>query len=150
MLLKTQRQKYFCITFCMSCRSRSHITTDGQSVSQSVSMSRFRAHFGICDYILLLVWKLFSESCCLISVERPLWWEVGSVICLFQSSNLPVFTSCIFVTCVLQFSNLYTINIKLQSVPSEYSRLYCVSYFSSNIPKEARHLNGRINDRRQV
>jgi hypothetical protein len=81
------------------------------TVSQSVSMSRYRAHSGTCDQILLSVLRLFSEVCCLVSVGRPLWREVGSVICLSQSSNLPVFTSNIYVTCVLQFSNLYTIYI---------------------------------------
>jgi hypothetical protein len=60
----------------------------------------------------VVFWNLLS---CLL--RRPLWQEVGFVICLSISSNLPLFTSNIYVTCVLQFSNLYTINIKLQSVP---------------------------------
>jgi hypothetical protein len=103
----------------------SHITTDGQSVV----MSRYRAHSGTCDQILLSVRRLLSEICCLVFLGRPLWREDGSVICLSLSSNLPLFTSIIYVTCVSQFNNLYTINIKLHSVPSEYSRLCCVSYF---------------------
>jgi hypothetical protein len=49
-----------------------------QSVSQSVSMSRYRAHSGTCDQILFSVRRLFSESCCFVSVGRPLWWEVSS------------------------------------------------------------------------
>jgi hypothetical protein len=57
----------------------------GQSVSQSVSMSRHRAHSGTCDQILLSVWRLLSKSFCLVSVGRPLWRQVGSVICHSQS-----------------------------------------------------------------
>jgi hypothetical protein len=45
-------------------------------VSQSVSTSWCRAHCGTCDQILIL-----SECCCLASVVRPLWREVGSVSC---------------------------------------------------------------------
>jgi hypothetical protein len=56
---------------------QSHVTTDGQSAS----MSRCRARSGTCDQILLSVRRLLSESCCLVSVGRPLWREVGSVIC---------------------------------------------------------------------
>jgi hypothetical protein len=49
---------------------------------RSVSMSWCRAHPGTCDQILLVlpVRGLPSESCCLVSVECPLWREVGSVI----------------------------------------------------------------------
>jgi hypothetical protein len=72
-------------------------------------MSRYRAHSGTCDQILLSVRRLFHESCCLVSVGRLLWRKVRSVICLSQSSNLSIFTSSIYVTCVLEFSNLYTI-----------------------------------------
>jgi hypothetical protein len=104
---------------CGMIRSRSHVTTDGWSAR----MSRCRAYSGTCDQILLSVRMLLFESCCHIFVGYLLWREVGSVICLSQPSNLPVFTSSIYVTCVLQFSNLYTIYIKLHSVPSEYSRL---------------------------
>jgi hypothetical protein len=57
-------------------RSRSHITTDGQSVN----MSRYRAYSGTCDQILLCVRRLFSEICCLVSVVRSLWREVGSIL----------------------------------------------------------------------
>jgi hypothetical protein len=63
-------------------RSRSHVTTDGQSVN----MSRHRAHYETCDQILLSARRLLSESCCLVSVGRPLWREVGSVICHSQST----------------------------------------------------------------
>jgi hypothetical protein len=48
--------------------SRSHVTAD----DQSVSMPRYRAHSGTCDQILLSVQRLFSESCCLVSVMCPL------------------------------------------------------------------------------
>jgi hypothetical protein len=51
------------------------------TVGQSVSMSRYQVHSGTCDQILLSVRRLFSESCCLVSVGRPLWRQVGSVIC---------------------------------------------------------------------
>jgi hypothetical protein len=61
--------------------SRNHVTTDGQSVS----MSRYGARSGTCDQILFSVRMVFSESCCLVSMRRPLWREVGSVICPSQS-----------------------------------------------------------------
>jgi hypothetical protein len=105
-------------------QSQSYFVID----SLSVSTSWYQAHSGTCDQILRSVRRLFSEICCLVFLGRPLWQEVGSVICLSLSSNLPLLTSNIYITCVLQFSNLYTINIKLQSVPSEYSRLCSVSY----------------------
>jgi hypothetical protein len=41
------------------------------TVSQSVSMSRYWAHSGTCDQILLSVRRLFSESCCLVSMGLP-------------------------------------------------------------------------------
>jgi hypothetical protein len=56
------------ITLWLTGRSRSHVTTDGQSVG----MSRYRDHSGTCDQILLSVRMLFSESCCLVSEERSL------------------------------------------------------------------------------
>jgi hypothetical protein len=49
---------------------------DWRSVGRSASVSWRRAHFGTCDQILIL-----SEFCCLVSVGRPLWREVGSVSC---------------------------------------------------------------------
>jgi hypothetical protein len=61
-------------------RNGTHIIINGQSVS----MSRYRAHSGTCDQILLSVWRSSSESCCLVFVGRPLRREVGSVICLSQ------------------------------------------------------------------
>jgi hypothetical protein len=48
-------------------RSRSQVTTDGHSVS----MSRYRAHSGTCDQILLSVWSLFSERCCPFLCRAP-------------------------------------------------------------------------------
>jgi hypothetical protein len=56
-------------------RSGSYFMTD----SQSVNMSRYRAHSGTCNQILLSVRRLFSERCYLVSVRRPLWQELGSV-----------------------------------------------------------------------
>jgi hypothetical protein len=67
------------VLFTRCCRS--HVTTDGQSVS----MSRCRAHSGICDQMLLSACRMLSESCCLVSVGRPLWREVGSVVCYSKS-----------------------------------------------------------------
>jgi hypothetical protein len=50
-------------------------------------MSRYRAHSETCDQILLSVRRLLSESCCLVSVGRPLWQEFWSfTVC----SNLTV------------------------------------------------------------
>jgi hypothetical protein len=89
------------------------------SKSKYVSMSRHRAHSGTCDQILLSIRRLFSEICCLVFLGCPLWRDVRSVTCLSQSSNFPLFTSNIYITYILQYSNLYTINKKLQSVPSE-------------------------------
>jgi hypothetical protein len=110
-------------------KSRSRITTDGQSVI----MSRYRAHSGTFDQILLSVRRFFFLKFAVLSfLGRPLWRVVGSVICLSLFSNLPLFTWNIYATCVLQFSNLHAINIKLLSVPSEYSRLCSASYFSLN------------------
>jgi hypothetical protein len=48
-------------------------------------MSRYGAHSGTCDQILLSVRRFFSENCRLVSVRRPLWREVGSVFCHYQS-----------------------------------------------------------------
>jgi hypothetical protein len=136
-----------CLVQCLQySQSQSHITTDGQSVI----ISRYRVHSGTCDQILLSVRRLFSEICCLVFLGRSLWREVGSVICLSQSSKLPLFTSNIYVTCVFQFSNLYAINIKLQSVTSDYSNYALLVIISLDISQESRHLNGRINDCHQV
>jgi hypothetical protein len=55
-------------------QSQSHITTDGQSVI----MSRYRAHSGTCDQILLSVRRLFSEICCLVFLGRP--WDTSNNI----------------------------------------------------------------------
>jgi hypothetical protein len=73
-----------------------------------------------------------SEGCfCLKVAVLSLWGALSderSGLSFSVSSKLSVFTSSTYVSCVLQFSNLYTINIKLQSVPSEYSRLCSTSY----------------------
>jgi hypothetical protein len=109
--------------YSVAYQSQSHNTTEGQSVI----MSRYRAH----RYYFL------SEGCFLkfavLSLCGSLCDERLGLSCLSQSSNLPLFTSNIYVTCGLQFSNLCTINIKLQSVSSEYSRL-CSTIISSDIP----------------
>jgi hypothetical protein len=51
------------------------------TVSQSVNMTRCRAHSGTCDQILLPVGMFLSEICGLVSVGRPLWREDGSAVC---------------------------------------------------------------------
>jgi hypothetical protein len=71
---------------------------DWRSVSQYV-----KGIESTCDQILLSVRRLLSESCCLVSVGRPLRREVGSVVChyqsiviyqyLYQASTLHVFYS---------------------------------------------------------
>jgi hypothetical protein len=61
--------------------SRSHVTTDGHSVS----MSSCGAHSATREQILPSVWRLLSESCCVVSVGRPLWPEVRSVSCQSKS-----------------------------------------------------------------
>jgi hypothetical protein len=51
----------------------------GWQVSQS-SMSWCQAHFGTLDQILLPVQRLWSGSCCPVSVGHSLWREAGSVL----------------------------------------------------------------------
>jgi hypothetical protein len=82
---------------------RSHVTTDGQSVI----MSRYRAHSGTCDQILLSVQRFFSESCCLVSTRRPLWREAGSVICHSQSILIYQYLHQVFTLHVLYSSEIY-------------------------------------------
>jgi hypothetical protein len=60
--------------------SRSDITTDGQSVN----MSRYRVHSGICDQILLSVRRLFSEICFL-SVWGALSDERSGLLFVFHN-----------------------------------------------------------------
>jgi hypothetical protein len=54
---------------CLSI-SLSHITTDGQSVSQSVSKSWYRAPSGAHDQIFITVWQLWSRFCGAPSLTR--------------------------------------------------------------------------------
>jgi hypothetical protein len=42
-------------------------------------MSWCRAHSRTCNQLLIPVWRLLSESYCLVSMGRPLWREYGSV-----------------------------------------------------------------------
>jgi hypothetical protein len=70
--LRTHDQFFLLSWFIWGLRSR----YDWRSVSQSVSKSWRRAHFGTCDQILIL-----SEFCSLVFVGLPLWREVGSVFC---------------------------------------------------------------------
>jgi hypothetical protein len=50
------------------------------TVSQSVCLG-IEHPCGTCDQILLPVGRLLSESCCFVSVGRPLWREDGSAVC---------------------------------------------------------------------
>jgi hypothetical protein len=70
-------------------------------------MSRYRAHYEICDQILLSVRKLFSESCCLVSVGRPIWREVGSVIFHSQSTVIYQYLRQAFMLHVFYTSAIY-------------------------------------------
>jgi hypothetical protein len=98
-------------------------------VSQSVSMSRCRAPCGTCNQTVLSVRKLLPESCCLVSVGRPLWREVGSVICHSQSVVIYQYSHQTFTLHVFHISAMYRICTKLLSVPSRYSRLRSTSYY---------------------
>jgi hypothetical protein len=68
-------------------------------------MWRYRSHFGTCDQILL------SEICRLVSVERPLWREVGTVICHSQSVVIYQYVHKAFTLNVLYSSAIYIYNI---------------------------------------
>jgi hypothetical protein len=83
------------LCLCLSCRNtllnnsflKSEVTLR-LKVGQSVSTSWCRAHCGTWNQTLIL-----SEICCLVSVGRPLWREVGSISC--QSlSVVRVFVHC--------------------------------------------------------
>jgi hypothetical protein len=78
------------------------------TVSQSVSMSRYGAHSGTCDQMLLSVRRLFSESCRLVSVGRPLWREVASVTCPSQSVIIYQYLHQAFTLHVFYSSAMYT------------------------------------------
>jgi hypothetical protein len=70
----------------MSARSRSHITTDGQSVSSSWCL----APSGAGEQMLhLFEWQLLS----LFSCRAPLWREDGSVICSAMTSSISSYTA---------------------------------------------------------
>jgi hypothetical protein len=81
----------------------------------NIIISRYRTHSETCDQILLSVWRLLSESCCLGSVGRPLWREVGSVICHSQ--------------CVVIYKYLHQA-FTLQVL---YSSAICIQYIQSFI-----------------
>jgi hypothetical protein len=95
----------------------------------------------------LPVLRLLFESCCPVSVGRPLWREVGSCHLPFSvCSNLSVCTSRIYVSCVLQFSIEYTIHTKILSVPARYSRFPLRSTFR----KTSSHVKGHETETRFV
>jgi hypothetical protein len=71
-------------------RIRSHVTTDGQSVSQYVKVSSplwdLWPDITFCPKVVF--WKLLSFS-----VGRPLWREVGCHLSFLVCSNLPTASS---------------------------------------------------------
>jgi hypothetical protein len=61
---------------------------DWRSVSQSVCLGvKFTLE-------LVTLYYSLSESCCVVSVGRPLWWEVGSVSCQSLSSVFSPLSNC--------------------------------------------------------
>jgi hypothetical protein len=80
-------------------------------VGQSVCLSA--------ESILELVTRYYflSESCCVVSVARPLWWEVGSVSCQSLSA-VSKFNSnyVLHVTYVLCIYNIYKASVSPGSV----------------------------------
>jgi hypothetical protein len=98
-----------------------------RSVSQYVKVSSpiwdLWPDITFCPKVVL--WKLLSCLYGAPSLTRGRVCHLSFWVC----SNLPVFTPSIYVTCVSQFSILYTIYIKLHSVPSQYSRLCSTSYY---------------------
>jgi hypothetical protein len=120
-------------------------------VSQSVSMSRYRTHFETCDQILFCVRRFLSESCCLVSVGRPLWREVGSVICHSQSIVIYQYLHQAFSLHVFYSSAIYTYVQYIQSFiqsrlsADDYALLVIISpNYRSNQPSNLdAHATGR-------
>jgi hypothetical protein len=73
------KYKMFKASFSRS-RSRSYFTTDSQSVSQSVSMSWYRASLWDLRPDIISCLNVLSEMCGLLSMGCPLWREDGSAI----------------------------------------------------------------------
>jgi hypothetical protein len=105
-------------------RSRSHVTTDGQSVSQHVKVSSplwdLWPDITFCPKFVFR--KLLSCLCGAPSLTRGRVCHLSFSVC----SNLPVFTSSIYVTCVLQFSNLYTSFIQSPLSTADYALLVII------------------------
>jgi hypothetical protein len=71
-------------------QSQIHVATDGQSVNQSVCL-------GVQSTLELVTRYYFlSESCCFVSVVRPLWREVGSISCQSLSALFSPLSKCNF------------------------------------------------------
>jgi hypothetical protein len=77
----------------LSSQSRSHITTEDQSVSPSW----WRTPSGSHDPILISVWHLLFFF---VDIGRPLWREVGSVICI---NYLNCFSSAILLLAIASY-----------------------------------------------
>jgi hypothetical protein len=118
---------------------------------RAVSVSSCQAHSGTCAQILVSFRMLLSQISCLVSVGLPLWRDVRSVIChshsiviywyLHQTFKLHVFYSSAFNKKYIQSFFQFWLGT------ADYAQLITIS---SNYKSSLRHLNGRINDRRQV
>jgi hypothetical protein len=97
--------KKVCAAAGQYCKVRTTPITSRYSPVKEHRLSRMHEqgiYKGLWD--LWPVRRLLSESCCLVSVRRPLWWEVGSVICQAQSV---VICRYLHLICLTQFSNVY-------------------------------------------
>jgi hypothetical protein len=105
----------------------------GRSVSQYVKVSSplwdLWPDITFCPMVVF--WKFLSCLCGAPSLTRGRVYYLSFSAC----SNLSVCTSSIYVTCVLQFSNLYTIYTKLNSVPSQHSRLCSTTCYELKLPQ---------------
>jgi hypothetical protein len=105
-----------------SLKSRYDWRSAGQSVSQSVSTFWCKAHCGTCAQILIL-----SEFYCLVSAERPIWWEVGSVCC--QSLSTVIVHRQVFAFFYFTYHKFYVhIICAMPSQPSLSTADYAPSF----------------------
>jgi hypothetical protein len=121
----------------------SHDTTDGQSVS----MSWRRSQFGTCNQILVL-----SEFCCLVSVGRPVWREVGSVSCQSLSAilvHLQVFFVFLFISILHATRFMYIQYMQGLVSPGSVQQLM-LHHLLPTLQQQSKHLNCRAFDRHQV
>jgi hypothetical protein len=93
--------------------SQSYVTTYGQSISTSWCT----AYCGTCDEILIL-----SESCCLVSVGRPLWRGVECLLAVTVSSIFPLSNIISFFNFICHKFYVQIIYTRPQSAQAQYSR----------------------------